>query len=129
MDARTLNPVGSDALALADVIAPEMSGALTTIAEWAGIVVAALSLCLLAAVIWAVQLDYEVVAVTPGGALVPLEHLDKRNEQALRARLAANGPSVQSSAAAAAPTAAARNQAVNAAQTNPPPRKRESSKE
>jgi hypothetical protein len=79
MDARTLNPLGSDALALADVIAPEMTAALSTIAEWVGMVVAALSLCLLVAVIWAVQLDYVVVAVTPGGALVPLDQLDKKN--------------------------------------------------
>jgi hypothetical protein len=130
MDARTLNPVGSDALALADVIAPKMTGALTTIAEWVGMVVAALSLCLLGAVIWAVQMDYEVVAVTPGGALVPLDQLDKGNEHALRARLAANAPSGQPSSEPAAPTAAARkNLAVNAAQTNPTPRKRESSKE
>src|SRR5258705_1985671 len=92
MDARTLNPVGSDALALADVIAPEMTSALTTIAEWVGVVVAALSLCLLGAVIWAVQLDYEVIAVTPAGALVPLDQLDKKNEESIRARLAANAP-------------------------------------
>ncbi|KWT65047.1 MULTISPECIES: hypothetical protein [unclassified Variovorax] len=126
MDARTLNPLGSDALALADVIAPEMTGALTTIAEWAGIVVAALSLCLLGAVIWAVQLDFEVVAVTPGGALVPLDQLDRKNEQALRARLAANAPSGQASPdAAARPVPALNNQAAKATQSNPTPRRRE----
>lgn len=127
MDARTLNPLGSDALALADVIAPEMSGALTTIAEFAGMAVAALSLCLLGAVIWAVQLDYEVVAVTPGGALVPLDQLDRKNEQALRARLAANAPSEQASPEAAAPTAnAVNNQAAKTTQSHPTPRRRES---
>ncbi|MDN8616467.1 hypothetical protein [Variovorax ginsengisoli] len=130
MDARTLNPVGSDALALADVIAPAMTGALTTIAEWVGIVVAALSLCLLGAVIWAVQLDYEVIAVTPAGALVPLDQLDKKNEESIRARLAANAPSGQASPGAAAPVAPGLDShAARATQTNPTPRKRESSKE
>lgn len=130
MDARTLNPAGSDALALAEVIAPGMTSSLTAIAEWVGMAVAALSLCLLAAVIWAVQLDYEVVAVTPGGALVPLDQIDKKNEQALRARLAAGAPSGQSGSEAAAPVVPARNKlAVNPAQTNPTPRKRESGKE
>lgn len=129
MDARTLNPLGSDALALADVIAPEMTGVLTTIAEWVGMAVAALSLCLLGAVIWAVQLDYEVVAVTPGGALVPLDQLDKKNEQAIRARLAANAPSGQSMPEAVAPTAPAHNSpAPKATQTIPTTRKRESSR-
>jgi len=130
MDARTLNPVGSDALALADVIAPEMTDALTTIAEWVGIVVAALSLCLLGAVIWAVQLDYEVIAVTPAGALVPLDQLDKKNEEFIRARLAANAPSGQASPRAAAPVAPGPDShAAKPTQTNPTPRKRESSKE
>ena len=130
MDARTLNPVGSDALALADVIAPEMTGALTTIAEWAGMVVAALSLCLLAAVIWAVQLDYEVIAVTPAGALVPLDQLDRKNEASIRARLAANAPITQVSPGVAAPVAPGLDsRAAKATQTNPTPRKRESSKE
>lgn len=130
MDARTLNPLGSDALALADVIAPEMTGALTTIAEWVGMVVAALSLCLLGAVIWAVQLDYEVVAVTPGGALVPLDQLDKKNEQSIRARLAANAPSGQASTETVTPVASGlNNHAAKTTQTNPTPRKREGSKE
>ena len=130
MDARTLNPAGSDALALADVIAPEMTDALTAIAEWVGIVVAALSLCLLGAVIWAVQLDYEVIAVTPAGALVPLDQLDKKNEESIRARLAANAPSGQSSPGVAAPVAPGLDsRAAKATQTNPTPRKRESSKE
>ncbi|OUM00727.1 hypothetical protein [Variovorax sp. JS1663] len=130
MDARTLNPLGSDALALADVIAPGMTGALTTISEWMGMAVAVLSLCLLGAVIWAVQLDYEVVAVTPGGALVPLEQLDKKNEQAIRARLAANAPSGQSIPETAVPTAPAlNNPAAKTTQTHPTTRKRESSKE
>lgn len=130
MDARTLNPLGSDALALADVIAPGMTGALTTISEWMGMAVAVLSLCLLGAVIWAVQLDYEVVAVTPGGALVPLEQLDKKNEQAIRARLAANAPSGQSIPETAVPIAPAlNNPAAKTTQTHPTTRKRESSKE
>ena len=130
MDARTLNPAGSDALALADVIAPEMTGALTNIAEWVGIVVAALSLCLLGAVIWAVQLDYEVIAVTPAGALVPLDQLDKKNEESIRARLAANAPSGQANPGSAAPVASGLDShAPKATQINPTPRKRESSKE
>ena len=130
MDARTLNPVGSDALALADVIAPEMTDALTTIAEWVGIVVAALSLCLLGAVIWAVQLDYEVIAVTPAGALVPLDQLDRKNEASIRARLAANAPITQASPGVAAPVAPGLDsRAAKVTQTNPTPRKRESSKE
>ncbi|VTU44975.1 hypothetical protein [Variovorax sp. RA8] len=130
MTERTLNPLGSDALALASVIAPPMTGALTAIAEWVGIVVAVLSVCLLAAVIWAVQLDYEVVAVTPGGALVPLDQLDKKNEQAIRARLAANAPMPRASAAATRPPAATpSNPAATAKQTNPTTRERESSKE
>lgn len=92
MDDRTLNPSGSDALALANVIAPRMTGTLTTLAEAVGILTLVLAVSALAAVIWAVQLDFDVVAVTPGGALVPLNQLDKNNEQALRARLEANAP-------------------------------------
>ena len=106
MNGRTLNPLGSDALALADVIAPSMTGALTSIAEWVGYVVAAISVALLAAVIWAVQIDFEVVAVTPGGALIPLIQLDKDNEQALRARLAANAPAGQEQPSPASTAAA-----------------------
>lgn len=108
--------MGSDALALAGVIAPKMTGTLTSIAVWIAIVAAAISIALLCAVVWAVQMDYEVVAVTPGGALVPLHQLDKSNEQALRALLAANTSAAQaqghpegtgaSVAAAATPTRA-----------------------
>jgi hypothetical protein len=106
MDRKTLNPMGSDALALAEVIAPRMSATLTGIAERIGMVVAAMSLIALGAVIWAVQLDYEVVAVTPGGALLPLVQLDKKNERAQRALLAANAP-VSAAKPEAAPPAAA----------------------
>lgn len=130
MDATTLNPVGSDALALADVIAPEMTSVLTTIAEWVGMVVAALSLCLLVAVIWAVQLDYEVIAVTPAGALVPLDQLDEKNEKSIRARLAANAPLGQARPRTAAPAASGLDShASMATQTKSTLRKRESSKE
>ncbi|CAN7784706.1 hypothetical protein LJR175_008425 [Variovorax sp. LjRoot175] len=101
MDVRTLNPMGSDALALADVIAPQMTATLTRIAERVGIAVAGMSVAVLVAVVWAVQLDYEVAAVTPGGAMVPLIQLDKKNELAQRALLAANAPAAQASPEAA----------------------------
>lgn len=115
MEHGTLNPVGSDALALANVIAPQMTGTLTTIAEFVGILTALLAVSALVAVIWAVQIDYDVVAVTPGGALVPLNQLDKSNEQALRARLAANAP---------APQARRETPAPHGAQSNVSPGKR-----
>ncbi|WP_436298113.1 hypothetical protein [Variovorax sp. LjRoot175] len=93
--------MGSDALALADVIAPQMTATLTRIAERVGIAVAGMSVAVLVAVVWAVQLDYEVAAVTPGGAMVPLIQLDKKNELAQRALLAANAPAAQASPEAA----------------------------
>jgi len=95
MKGRSLNPSGSDALALASVIAPRAAGTLTSVAEWIGMAVAAMSLALLAAVVWTVQVDYEVVAVTPGGAMVPIDQLDAKNEQSQRARLAVNPPAAQ----------------------------------
>lgn len=128
MDRKTLNPMGSDALALADVIAPMMSTTLTGIAERIGIAVAVMSVAVLIAVVWAVQLDYDVVAVTPGGALLPLVQLDKKNEQAQRALLAANSPA-SAAKPEAAPVAAAAAMpspapATKVATPNPVSRKR-----
>ena len=129
MEQKTLNPMGSDALALAEVIAPKMGSALTGIAEWIGIAVAMMSVAALGAVIWAVQLDYEVVAVTPAGALLPLVQLDKKNERAQRALLAAKGPaSAAKPEAVSAPAAAAPNTQTSPAKkpatSNPASRKR-----
>lgn len=87
MSARTLNPSGSDAVALAHVIASRARRTLTGGAEYLAMLVFALSAGLLVAVIFAVNVDFEVVAVTPGGMLMPLVQLDKENEGAQRALL------------------------------------------
>lgn len=87
MSVRTLNPVGSDAVALARVIAKRARRALTGGAEYLAIAVTVLCASFLVAVIFAVNVDYEVVAVTPGGMLMPLVQLDKKNEKAQRALL------------------------------------------
>jgi hypothetical protein len=68
-----------------------------------------LSVGALAAVIWGVQMNYDVVAVTPGGTLIPLDRLDQDNEQAVRAALAAGTPQAQVPAAAGRPSAASPN--------------------
>ena len=62
------------------------------VSEGVGIIVVLLSAALLATVVMATQLDHEIVAVTPGGAMLPLVQLDKKNEQAQRALLRANTP-------------------------------------
>ena len=86
----TLNPAGSDTVALANVVAPRASRVLLCVSEGVGIIVVLLSAALLAAVVMATHLDHEIVAVAPGGAMLPLVQLDKKNEQAQRALLRAD---------------------------------------
>ena len=100
----TLNPLGSDAVALASVIAPRVSRVLLRISEWVGIAVALLSASLLVLLVFATQVDHEIVAVTPGGAMLPLVQLEKSNEQAQRALLAATAPLAQPPASPSAGT-------------------------
>lgn len=113
MSPRTLNPVGSDAVALAMVIAKGARRALTGGAEYLAILVTVMCASLLVAVVFAVNVDYEVVAVTPGGMLLPLVQLDKKNEQSQRALLGESRVDEPAAAPANPATSPAKTSAPN----------------
>jgi hypothetical protein len=82
--------MGSDAVALATAIAPGAARLLLQASEVLAMAVVCLSFALLAAVIVAIQVDFEVVAVTPAGVMLPLVQMNKDNELAQRAILGAD---------------------------------------
>lgn len=107
MTQQTLNPMGSDGVAFAEAIAPTAARRLLKFSEALSLAVFCLAALLLAAVIMAVRVDFEVVAVTPGGTLLPLVQIDQDNEGAQRALLGSGASETRAPASSAqAPSAA-----------------------
>ncbi|MFZ3120637.1 MAG: hypothetical protein WA159_20225 [Variovorax sp.] len=107
MTQQTLNPMGSDGVAFAEAIAPAAARRLLKFSEALSLAVFCLAALLLAAVIMAVRVDFEVVAVTPGGTLLPLVQIDQDNEGAQRALLGSGASETRAPAPSAqAPSAA-----------------------
>ncbi|TAL65709.1 MAG: hypothetical protein EPN79_11045 [Burkholderiaceae bacterium] len=86
--ASDINPGGSDASAMAEVIAPRLISPLTLTAEGMGVATLILSLCLLAAVIFAVREVDKVIAVTTDGILLPVMQLQHSDPRAVAAQSA-----------------------------------------